>query len=369
MRSLIAGIAHDVPASLKLTYTCLEQALAATSSADFYRLVRQALLTKEGEARAFRVPNGLAKRLGSASTDALARRRDTLLDRLERTTEHRRRHATWHRSRDWYVIGARLLHHFQEEKRAEGALDFADLEWFAYRLLNQSPHAEWVQYKLDQRIDHLLVDEFQDTNPTQWRLLLPLLQEMAAGSSERSRSVFLVGDEKQSIYGFRRADPRLFALARDWLAEHTGAEVYDQHISWRSSPAVVRFVNLLFDVPASDTPAGNSDHTLKNFRPHQTHREELWGHAELLPLVLRDPKEAATPGFRNPLEQPRVSEEDKRREREGAMVAQKIRALLGRPIYRKREIHPLGYGDIMILLRNRTHAAAYETALRRAGIP
>src|SRR5581483_1226752 len=134
----------------------------------------------------------------------------------------------------------------------------------------------------------------------------------------------------------------------------------------RSSPAVVRFVNLLFDVPASDTPAGNSDHTLKNFRPHQTHREELWGHAELLPLVLRDPKEAATPGFRNPLEQPRVSEEDKRREREGAMVAQKIRALLGRPIYRKREIHPLGSAAIMILRRNRPHAAPYE---RRCGAP
>ncbi|OGI62218.1 MAG: hypothetical protein A2W18_10930 [Candidatus Muproteobacteria bacterium RBG_16_60_9] len=368
-QSLIMGIARDTPPSLAPLRAGLEHALATSNGADFYRLMREALHTQKGEPRAFRIPKDLAKLLGSATVETLTRQRETLLDCLEQTADHHKRHATWQRTRDWCIVGTRLLHHFQEEKRAEGALDFADLEWFAYRMLNQSQHAEWVQYKLDQRIDHLLVDEFQDTNPTQWRLLLPLLQEMAAGSSERERSVFLVGDEKQSIYRFRRADPALFTRARDWLAQHTGAEVFDQHISWRSSPAVVNFVNLLFDKPAADTPAGDGDHTLKDFRTHATYRQELWGHAELLPLVMRDPKESVSADFRNPLEQPRVTEEDKRREREGDMIAEKIQALIGQPITRSRELRPLGYGDIMILLRYRTHAISFEAALRRAGIP
>ena len=90
-------------------------------------------------------------------------------------------------------------------------LDLTDLEWQACELLNRSEHASWVQYKLDARIDHLLVDEFQDTNPTQWRLLKPLLQELAVrqrtavASARYSWSVI----RKQSIYRFRRANPAL----------------------------------------------------------------------------------------------------------------------------------------------------------------
>jgi ATP-dependent helicase/nuclease subunit A len=370
VRSLAVGIGRDTPLSLAPLRACLEQALASDSGVDFYRLIGQALFTKDGKkSREFNITKPLAKQLGAAAVETLTCQRETLLDRFAQTAEHHRRHATWRRTRDWYTVGARLLYHFQEQKRSEGALDFTDLEWFAYRLLNQSRHAEWVQYKLDQRIDHLLVDEFQDTNPTQWRLLLPLLQEMVAGSSERQRSVFLVGDEKQSIYRFRRADPKLFVQARDWLAEHAAAQVYDQHISWRSSPAVVRFVNLVFGEPAAEVPEADGEHHLKDFRAHETHRQELWGHAELLPLILRDPEETVSPDFRNPLAEPRVTAEDKRREREGDMIAQKIRALIGRPIFRQREIRQLGYADIMILLRSRTYAPAYEAALRRAGIP
>ena len=108
---------------------------------------------------------------------------------------------------------------------------------------------------------------------------------------------------------------------------------------------------------------------MKDFRTHETHRRELWGHAELLPLIVRDPEEPISPDFRNPLVEPRVTAEDKRRDREGDMVAAKIRSLIGRPIFRKREIRPLGYGDIMVLLRTRTYAPNYEAALRRAGIP
>ncbi len=369
VQSMIVALGRDTSSGLQAMSVCLRTSTDTTTAADFYRLIREALLTKAGTPRVFRVPNALARALGPAASAALVRDREALLDRLQQADERCKRLETWRRTCDWYVVGARYLEHFQRAKRTEGVLDFADLEWLAYRLLNQGRHAEWVQYKFDQRIDHLLVDEFQDTNPTQWRLLLPLLEEMAAGSTDRRRSVFLVGDEKQSIYRFRRADPALFTIARGWLATHTGARTYDQHVSWRSSPAIVRFVNVLFDMPPTAAATGSHDHQLQNFRTHETYRQELWGHAELLPLITHDLPSAAARDFRNPLEQPRVSEEDQRHRREGDMVATQIRSLLGRPIHGADGIRPLGYGDIMILLRRRMHAASYEAALCHAGIP
>ena len=95
----------------------------------------------------------------------------------------------------WYETGSYFLKVYQTIKTQHRQLDFSDLEWQAYRLLNSQDDALWVQYKLDQKLEHMLIDEFQDTNPTQWRLLLPLLEEFAA-SKEKKRSVFIVGDEK-----------------------------------------------------------------------------------------------------------------------------------------------------------------------------
>src|SRR5690606_38970008 len=117
-------------------------------------------------------------------------------------------------------------------------LDFADLEWRACRLLTIGDLAPWVQFRLDQRIDHLLVDEFQDTSPTQWRMVQPLLDEIAAGDAGRPRSAFIVGDEKQSIYGFRRADPRLLGAAAALLDERLGAAPVELVGSRRSATAV-----------------------------------------------------------------------------------------------------------------------------------
>ena len=87
-------------------------------------------------------------------------------------------------------------------------MDFTDIEWRAWRLMSRSDHAEYMQYKLDARYRHILVDEFQDTNPLQWQTLLAWLDASAA--VDRAPTVFLVGDPKQSIYRFRGAEARLF---------------------------------------------------------------------------------------------------------------------------------------------------------------
>lgn len=308
----------------------------------------------------------LEKRLGSAALEELAELDSWLGVRIAAAREAALRLNTYRVSIAWYRCGQGMLDHYQSLKEEQHLLDFGDLEWKTYRLLNHGQSAEWVQYKLDQRIDHLLVDEFQDTNPTQWRLLLPLLQEIAAGS-DRQRSVFLVGDEKQSIYRFRRAEARLFSTARKWLVANMPTEIFSQHISWRSSPAIIRFVNLVF----GGNHAAGDEPLLPDFNAHDTHRAALWGSVEILPLVGHEerPAPVQTGALRNPLEQPRVVETDDRHENEGMLIAARIRELVGRPVGADESAHLLDYGDIIILLRDRNHAHAYEHALRQAGIP
>jgi ATP-dependent helicase/nuclease subunit A len=261
-----------------------------------------------------------------------------------------------------------LLAHYQRIKQEQRVLDFADLEWRACELLNRSDHASWVQFKLDARIEHLLVDEFQDTNPTQWRLLLPLLQELAAGSDDRSRSVFLVGDIKQSIYGFRRAKPALMHEASRWLHEHLGAAGYPLDASRRSARAIMEAVNTVFGRPPLNA-------LLSGFNTHDTHLPDMQGRVEILPLVPPDTTQDdiadGTMELRNPLRAPRIVSENQGYYNEGCQIAAKIRDLVDSEVLVTIDgcSRPVHYGDIMLLLRQRTHAGAYETALRDSGIP
>ena len=352
----------------------LTLALAPETTRDrAYTLLSEAFLTAEHKPRVLKRNKALSASVGERDLDELLQLHQSSAERLLAVREQLLRRTTLAVSRAWYVCGQRLLEHYQRLKAERNLLDFADLEWMTCRLLSRGRHAEWVQFKLDQRIDHLLVDEFQDTNPTQWRLLLPLLAEMAAGDAGRNRSVFLVGDEKQSIYRFRRADPLLFDVARGWLEENARAATMTQHISWRSSPAVIQLVNLVFDGGEDDGPVANAgDFRLRGFREHTTHRAEMWGLAEMLPLIAQAPLAPVETGgapLRNSLERPRVIAEDERHRREGDLIAARITELIGQPIAGEHGVRPLDYGDVMILLRDRNHAHSYEAALRRAGVP
>ncbi len=325
-------------------------------------------LTAKGEPRARKASKAQQQRLGVAGEARYLALHAELSETLVTLHDMLARHRTWRTTTAWYTAGLRLLEHFMRIKREQRVLDFSDLEWQACELLNRSAHASWVQYKLDARIDHLLVDEFQDTNPTQWRLLLPLLEELAAGGAERARSVFLVGDRKQSIYSFRRANPALLGQASDWLAQRLDAQRFPLDASRRSAQAVMDCVNAVFGRPPLNT-------LLSDFTPHTTHLADDFGHVELLPLVTAaDPPDtvaAARSGLRNPLQEPRRVAEDVRYATEGRLIATRIGQLVAAhtPVTRDGAVRTLGYGDVMILLRQRTHAGAYEDALRAAGIP
>ena len=309
----------------------------------------------------------MRKRLGEQGEQQFLELHASLVSALGDVLDRCARCRTLQTNLAWYTAGMQLLKHYQRIKTEQRLLDFSDLEWKACQLLNRSDHASWVQYKLDTRIDHLLVDEFQDTNPTQWRLLLPLLEELAAGNAGRTRSVFLVGDRKQSIYGFRRANPALLDEASGWLEERLQAKKYPLDASRRSAQAIIDCVNTVF-------AAAPLKQRITAFNPHSTHHPALYGRVEVLPLASAAAPEKALPvpgELRNPLETPRRVDAEPPHAGEGRLIAARIAALVGAgtQVVRNEASGALDYGDIIILLRQRTHATSFERALREAGIP
>ena len=331
-----------------------------------FALIKAAFLTQDDQPLKRKSSKVQMKSLGESGEARFLQLHEQLAARLMETLEVQRAQLTLQQTRAWHRAGQRLLEHYQRIKDERRQLDFNDLEWKTYTLLNRSDNAQWVQYKLDQRIDHVLIDEFQDTNPIQWRLLLPLLNELAAGGGERARSVFLVGDAKQSIYRFRRADARVFSAAQHWLQTHLHAEDFSLDVSRRSAQAIIDCVNTVFeDDSVRDT--------WLEFPHHTTHHKNLWGRVELLSLN-HDDTDAGEPNvtaLRNPLLQPRIIAEDQRYQNEGTQIAARIAQLITARtmIGEGSGACVLNYGDIMILVRNRTHVRAYESALRAAGIP
>ena len=362
---------HDNKTNLQHQAMLLQALESYTSAAgdvqaDCLTRITAALLTGEGEPRKRSLSKALEKSLGGTGCARFLELHEQLCSALLELRDLQARHQSYAVTCAWQRAGQRLLEHYQRIKREQRLLDFSDLEWNAYRLLNTSEQAHWVQFKLDTRIDHFLIDEFQDTNPTQWRLLLPLLEELAAGAGERARSVFLVGDAKQSIYRFRRADARLLDTASRWLETRLRAHRYSLEASRRSSPAVIDCVNRAF-------AAGPLAERLPDFPVHSTHLIDLWGQVELLPPLAAI--EAAPPAtrvaLRNPLEEPRGRPEETLHDREARVIAARIRALVDGAtlIGAAASARALRYGDILVLLRSRTHAASYEKALREAAVP
>jgi ATP-dependent helicase/nuclease subunit A len=334
---------------------------------EFYDAIVPVFLTGEGKPRSRKPGATQRKRLGEQDEQTYIKLHNLICDELLSIKDRIARHNTLKTSIAWITAGMQLLNHYQRTKQEQRLLDFSDLEWKACELLNQSSHASWVQYKLDTRIDHLLVDEFQDTNPTQWRLLLPLLEELAAGSDDRARSVFLVGDKKQSIYSFRRANPALLGEASDWLKHKLQASNYPLDASRRSAQAIIDCINKVF---GSEPLLQRLD----GFNMHTTHHPDMYGRVELLPLIISDKPEGEKDQrsqLRNPLHAPRIIPEDLRYANEAQMIAARINTLIQEqtPVTIDGETRALTYGDIIILLRQRTHIRAYEEALRNSQIP
>jgi ATP-dependent helicase/nuclease subunit A len=263
-----------------------------------------------------------------------------------------------------------LLRESAAYKRARGLADMADLERCALALLRDAALSGYVQERLDARIRHLLVDEFQDTSPLQWQALHAWLSAYAGAgggaSGQRPPSVFVVGDPKQSIYRFRRAEPRVFEAARRFVVEGLDGRALACDHTHRNAPEVLEAVNAVFGQAEREGAFGG-------FRPHTTARAAVAGAG-----VRALPREPRPPGIDNPapattwrdsLTQPRIEPEVHLREAEARRVADAIGALLAeghapQDVYvlcRKRE--SLRLVAERLAARHVPHAAADEQAL------
>ena len=236
-RDLIGSVAAELGMSKNSTpkkaAEGLEAAMSAASGAHALAAAKSAVLTKSCTVRAH----------------LKAQRLDELAEVIARVDDAQQQVSAREDHQRMVRLSRAMLRDYGEYKRDRGLADMADLETVAQRLLSDATLAGWVQERLDARVRHVLVDEFQDTNPLQWRALASWLSAYAGsgGGAERP-SVFLVGDPKQSIYRFRRAEPRVFAAAQRFVRETLNGVVLECNHTRRNAPEVVGALNGVFGV-------------------------------------------------------------------------------------------------------------------------
>ncbi len=273
-------------------------------------------------------------------------------------------------------LGQAILEAYSRHKRARALLDYDDLIYSVRDLLAGPGAAAWVQFKLDGGIDHLLVDEAQDTNPEQWQVIRILSEEFFAGEGarEQKRTVFAVGDAKQSIYSFQRAQPEAFAEMRRYFAQRLHDAEQDWvdvrlEVSFRSVPAVLRAVDAVFAEPEARGGVLAEDETMH----HEAVRDGEAGLVELWPPV--DPAPASEP---EPWEPPTKPEAHlPAPSRLADLIAQKIHAWTrdeagadDPQAWLESRNRRLEAGDVLVLVRRRNaFVDDLVRALKERGVP
>ncbi|MBP7064104.1 double-strand break repair helicase AddA [Ferrovibrio sp.] len=265
-------------------------------------------------------------------------------------------------------IGEQLLAAYAAAKRREGLLDYDDLILRSRDLLVEPTRVAWVMFKLDQGIDHILVDEAQDTSPDQWRVIEALAEDFFTGAGARPglRTVFAVGDVKQSIYSFQGARPKTFLAMRDHFrraaeAAEASFRVLPLQMSFRSTPAVLRLVDEVFAVAEAKGGVVEPDDTLL----HRARRAEAPGRVDLWPALappaLEQPEAWDAPLDYIGADDPRITL--------ARRIAAQVKGWLGRE-WLPGQGRMLTAGDVMILVRRRNaFFDAMVRELKLAGVP
>jgi len=268
------------------------------------------------------------------------------------------------------VFGDALIQRYEDKKAAQAVLDYDDLIIRTDRLLRRPGLAPWILYKLDGGLDHILVDEAQDTSRAQWRIVAALADEFFAGSAaraEKSRTLFVVGDEKQSIFSFQRADPEAFAEMRSYFQQRIGAakKKYGEmpmHASFRSAPAILQAVDHVFISDRARSGVSVEPVVHRAFKTDKKGRVEVW------PLMPAPEKEGDERGaWVLPLGY--ETEQDTQVEL-ARSIANKIRGWLSRGDCLPGTTSAITAGVIMILLRRRGRFADLMVrALKATEVP
>ncbi|MDW4498089.1 double-strand break repair helicase AddA [Sulfitobacter sp. D35] len=333
-------------------------AAIATPGFDDLPVLEDVFLTKSGA-------NAFCAKIGKLPTkptqDALSADMpawNAFMQRVEDAREPRLALLAAQKALALHRFAARFLEHYNAAKRDHGWLDFDDLILRTRRLLDDPAVAAWVLYKIDGGIDHILVDEAQDTSPSQWDVIRKLTLEFASGAGARpdvARTIFVVGDKKQSIYSFQGADPLEFdRMEKDFRQRLEAAEQPFQSetlaYSFRSSSAVLRIVDHCFG-EASGT----------GFDPAPQHiafKHRLPGRVDIWPVVPRQdtPEDG---DWTDPVDRPGerhhtviLAERIARQIQELTQTPHYIPADVdGHPGHVRRRIRP---GDFLILVQRRS---------------
>jgi ATP-dependent helicase/nuclease subunit A len=264
------------------------------------------------------------------------------------------------RSAALITVVSEVLKRYSGEKQRRGLVDYDDLIDKALGLLRNTD-AAWVHFKLDLGIDHLLIDEAQDTSAKQWEIVRRLVEEFTTGAGARpgTRTIFAVGDEKQSIFSFQNAAPRYFAEMRAFFEKrHKDSDLKFEYRqlehSFRSCESVLGAVDIVFkDIAASvtsDSQGGIPAHiALPGAQPGVV---EIW---DTIKPEKREPIEGWDAPFDTVSEvSPRV--------KLARRIARTVRRLIDarEPVGLDRR--PVRYGDVMVLVRQR--GSLFEAIIR-----
>ncbi|MDG2340290.1 MAG: UvrD-helicase domain-containing protein, partial [Paracoccaceae bacterium] len=207
---------------------------------------------------------------------------DAFMDRLEAAKDQLKAHSAAKKSIALHNFASVFVRRYDDRKQALGRLDFDDLIRRARDLLTDPAVAQWVLFRLDGGIDHILVDEAQDTSPIQWDVVELLAQEFTSGEGTRAdvtRTLFVVGDKKQSIYSFQGADPDAFDKMRGEFGDRLASANSKLHhvpmlFSFRSSPAILNMVDYTFHEGHAAAIGNRADH--EAFKSQMPGRVDLW---------------------------------------------------------------------------------------------
>ena len=328
------------------------------ASIEGLEILETALLTGPGAKQPF------AARIGSFPTKPLQTGElapqmpalDALMARVEAGRERRLALAALARTEALHAFAAAFLPEYAWRKQLRGWLDFDDLILKARDLLGDPEVAAWVLYRLDGGIDHILIDEAQDTSPAQWDVVEKLAQEFTSGIGARSgveRTIFVVGDKKQSIYSFQGADPEAFdRMQREFgrRLEDSGAQLADLTLefSFRSAQVILGLVDALFD--------GRAEAGFAAGIRHRAFKADLPGRVDLWPVVEKveapddrpwtDPLDRKSDEHHNVILARRIADEILRMKAEETIPDE---AEGGRLVQR-----PVREGDILILVQRRS---------------
>ncbi len=290
--------------------------------------------------------------------------------RLGPLIEKRRAVVTRDRTEALLHIAISAAANYRREKDERGLLDYDDLIDKTLAMLNKVS-AGWVHYKLDRGVDHVLIDEAQDTSPRQWDIVEHIIEEFAAGKGARdeTRTVFAVGDEKQSIFSFQGAAPHEFADRRQrfgarFKAAGLAFETISFTYSFRSGPAILQSVDHVF----RDEAIYRSIHAENAYPLHHALDDAGPGLIELWPLAEADKRDEIE-GWRAPFDGVAVtSPEVKLSKRIQAEIKRLVAS--GTMTGPKGDRRPLSYGDVLVLVRRRGNLFdAVIQALKHASIP